>query len=583
MAITEDASTPAVVSSSSAVASLTCAAFSPPANSRLVAIVGCFSSGSNGVITVTDSGSHTWTKSIESVGQTTVAIWQCQLTSAPGSITVKATYSNNAGDEYLATRVLNNTASSQTGAATATHLVTLSTAADTYSLTTTQTGSVVYGIAFNWSNFASLTANAATTLITPPLVDTVNGGWVSAWKSTSATGTPGATTFGGTFTNQCSQGNVALEILFASAFAVDVNATSTASSTVVAQAVGPGSVTATSTASPIVIAGAVVTKTTTSTATVAAAVLVTATTTSTATVVAQVVGPGSVSVATTAVPSVIAGAVVTKTTTAAPTVTALAVGPGAVTATSTAASSITGHRTQAGDVAASETASPVVVAAAVGPADVFTASTAAPSITTKRTDTCTVSASSSAGTTVAATAVGPAQINATATASPDVVATVPGRANVVAATTAGVTLATARSDSTGVSMAVLANPAIIAVRSDTAAVTALTSANPAVDGIRTAYADVAASVTAGISVVGTRVHLAAVEAITAMINLMATGVRINPTGPMVATAVRLVGWAIAPDIEIVHSLAGRTTATSAATAIRVRTTTGVSADVDLLH
>jgi hypothetical protein len=68
-----------------------------------------------------------------------------------------------------------------------------------------------------------------------------------------------------------------------------------------------------------------------------------------------------------------------------------------------------------------------------------------------------------------------------------------------------------------------------------------------------------------------------------VINLLATGVRINPTGPMVATAIRLVGWAVAPAIEVRHSLAGRTTATSAATAIRVRTTTGASADVDLLH
>ena len=163
MAITEDGSTPAVVSSTASVSTRVTTSFSPPANSLLVAMVGCFSSGSNGVITVTDSGSHTWTKALESVGHTTVAIWRCQLTTAPGSITVTGTYSNNAGDEYLAVRVLTGAATSQTGAGTATHLVTSSTTADTYSLTTTQTNSIVYGIADNWSNSSVLTPNAATT------------------------------------------------------------------------------------------------------------------------------------------------------------------------------------------------------------------------------------------------------------------------------------------------------------------------------------------------------------------------------------------------------------------------------------
>jgi hypothetical protein len=221
MAITEDGSTPAVVSNSNLVSTLTTASFSPPANSLLVAIVGCYSSGSNGAITVTDSGGHTWTKKLEAVAHITTAIWECQLTTAPGSITVSGAYSNNAGDEFLAVRVLNGAATSQTGAGTATHTVTSATTADTYSLTTTQTNSVVYGIAFNYSTSSGFTPNAATTAITPALVDTPNGANELAWKSTSATTTPGATTFGGTWGSSCTQGNVALEILPAAVAAAE--------------------------------------------------------------------------------------------------------------------------------------------------------------------------------------------------------------------------------------------------------------------------------------------------------------------------------------------------------------------------
>jgi hypothetical protein len=217
MAITEDASTPVLVSNTSVVGTLTTASFSPPANSLLVAIVACYSSGSNGAITVTDSGTHTWTKKLELVAHVTVAIWECQLTTAPGSITASGAYSNNAGDEFLSVRVLKGAATNQTGAATATNSVTSATTADTYSVTTTQIGSVVYGIADNYNNSSAFTPNAATTVY-DTMTDVPNGSYLAGWKSTTATTSPGATTFGGTWGSSCTQGNVALEILPASAF-----------------------------------------------------------------------------------------------------------------------------------------------------------------------------------------------------------------------------------------------------------------------------------------------------------------------------------------------------------------------------
>jgi hypothetical protein len=145
-------------------------------------------------------------------GHARVGIYLCQLTTAPGSITVTAAFTGNAGDEYMAVRVLTGAATTQSGAGTAV-LNNFNGAAGTMSVTTTQTGSVVYGISDNYSNVSALTPNAATTLITPAFIDATNGSWASAWKSTSATGTPGATTFGGTYASGTVSMAAALEIL----------------------------------------------------------------------------------------------------------------------------------------------------------------------------------------------------------------------------------------------------------------------------------------------------------------------------------------------------------------------------------
>ena len=91
----------------------------------------------------------------------------------------------------LRVRVLTGTAASQAGAATATQA---GTAAHQASITTTVTGSQVYGALaeVGGTNFTG----AAGTTIVDSQVDSSNGGTWGSCKTTSATGTPGATTVG---------------------------------------------------------------------------------------------------------------------------------------------------------------------------------------------------------------------------------------------------------------------------------------------------------------------------------------------------------------------------------------------------
>lgn len=213
MAIAIDASTPAVVSSS-ATSTLTTASFSPPAGALLVACAAAiYSSGSNATITVSDSGSHSWSTGINVAGHGTVQITRCQLTTAPGSITVSAAWANLTGDSYLGVTVLTGAATSQTGAGTGSLNTGSGSTNGVVSVTTTQVGSWVFGMADDWSFTAALTPNSATTLITPAFTDSTNGCYAVSWRSTSATTTPGATNYGGTYGSSATTVNAALEIL----------------------------------------------------------------------------------------------------------------------------------------------------------------------------------------------------------------------------------------------------------------------------------------------------------------------------------------------------------------------------------
>lgn len=228
MAITEDASTPAIATVSDAGTStastktITSASFSPPANTLLVALVngGWGNSATNAeAASVTDSVGGTWTAGPAAVGTNTSArgvgaVFYRYLSSAPGAMTVTATVTNMCGGRQLAVRVLNGAASNQTGAGTGTSVFTTATTSGTVSVTTTVTGSVVYGVNDNCGNASAFTASGTTSVLASgDFNDTADTVRLVSWKATSATGTPGATTFGVTWTTAAVNNVAAMEIL----------------------------------------------------------------------------------------------------------------------------------------------------------------------------------------------------------------------------------------------------------------------------------------------------------------------------------------------------------------------------------
>jgi hypothetical protein len=215
MAITESGTAPAVVTNNTAT-TFTTATFSPPANSLIVALVSLDGNGSTPTTgTVTDSGSHTWTRLIRANATGGVGgaaeVWVLYTSTGLTNITVTvtATGGTTPGGQ-LAVKVLLGASSTQTGA---TATVASNSATASASITTTVTASWVYGAVINWANSTAYTANGSTTLIAGHS-DTTNGDWYGAHKATAATGTPGATTLG--FTNTAAAVNLAMAEILAS-------------------------------------------------------------------------------------------------------------------------------------------------------------------------------------------------------------------------------------------------------------------------------------------------------------------------------------------------------------------------------
>lgn len=218
--ILEDASTPAIATGTSNGV-ITTASFSPPANTLLVALVaGGYGNNPNApTVTITDSLGGTWIQrpNVVNTGAPSfyggVAIWIRYLTSAPGPMSVTGTFLNLSGGRFLAVRVLTGAKPDQTGAASAVLDINTPTTAWTTPITTTVTGSVVYGLCDDPVAADAITAATGTTVVGSAFVDSTDGITAVAGKSTVPTGTPGATTLG--FTNAVSQTGVLalLEIL----------------------------------------------------------------------------------------------------------------------------------------------------------------------------------------------------------------------------------------------------------------------------------------------------------------------------------------------------------------------------------
>src|SRR5258708_1861665 len=112
-----------------------------------------------------------------------------------GPMTVTATSAPAAGGNGILLRVfvLTQAAAVQNGGTSNTQFA--ATQTHTQSITTTQTGSRVYGAGSYFLSGAAISAAAATTVV-DAVDDSTNGDKYVTFRATSLTGTPGATTLG---------------------------------------------------------------------------------------------------------------------------------------------------------------------------------------------------------------------------------------------------------------------------------------------------------------------------------------------------------------------------------------------------
>ncbi len=200
-------------------ANVTTAAFTPPDKSYVVLVVGAGWCPTPPVtVTITDSGSHTWTQRVHAANTVTnngglIDIWTCYFATSPGSITVTATYSSGfsgGGGGFIDTWVLSGCDANQSSSATASSTPNSTDA--TLTVATTRLGSWVLGASGNSTRNDTWTPNANTN--TDILyADTTDNIAIAAWILKNATGLPGNVVYGGTWTSTAVTNNSALEII----------------------------------------------------------------------------------------------------------------------------------------------------------------------------------------------------------------------------------------------------------------------------------------------------------------------------------------------------------------------------------
>jgi hypothetical protein len=195
MTVLVDGSTPAAVNRTGTTTPLTCAAFTPPAQSLLLvmAAAGWGPSGGN-TMSCSDSGGHTFQN-------------PCFLSpgSNPGgAVGIWYTY-------FLVPTVFTGAAKDQSQAGKGTIGRSTQTTG-TIAITTTRIGSYVWGISDDSGQNSSYTLNGATSLISDDQ-NTVDNVHMAAWAAAALTTTPGSTTFGGTWGVADSSNIAAFEVL----------------------------------------------------------------------------------------------------------------------------------------------------------------------------------------------------------------------------------------------------------------------------------------------------------------------------------------------------------------------------------
>jgi hypothetical protein len=227
--LAEDPSGPAVATNTGGT-SVASASFTPPPGSLLVAMVA--SDGGSGVTTMALSGGGlTWTPLIEAHGSQNdyAGIWIARVGPPDPNDPVITAQQGGSTTAGIAMRiyVLTAAATGQPGGVSNNQF--LNTATFTQAVTTTQTGSRVYGASSVFPSTSAVAA-AATTVVDNILDSTHNARYVT-FKATALTGTPGATTLGFTVTGTNTGPFAQAEILSNGTLTEDVSAPPVASDT----------------------------------------------------------------------------------------------------------------------------------------------------------------------------------------------------------------------------------------------------------------------------------------------------------------------------------------------------------------
>jgi hypothetical protein len=225
--IAEDPSSPAAVSTATATA-VTTASFDPPPGALLVALVS--SDGGSSVTTMdVQGGGLAWSEIVaaNATSQDYAGVWIAQVPPANADDPVITAQQSGSTFKGITLRIIVLTGA-QAAALQAGGTGTQSgAAAHQVSVTTTQTGSRVYGALFNDAN-TSYTAATGTTLI-DNIADVTNSVRYGTCETTSVTGTPGAITVGASSPTAVG-GAAALEILTTGTLAEDGSAPAVATS-----------------------------------------------------------------------------------------------------------------------------------------------------------------------------------------------------------------------------------------------------------------------------------------------------------------------------------------------------------------
>jgi hypothetical protein len=215
VAISEDTSNQPVAVHVTSATTGTTASFSPGAATLQLALV-AVNGPNNSATTVVMSSSvaGTWTllkRENINTGVTTggsTEVWCRYFGSAPGSMTVTATWTTGAVGGNLVVRSLLGAAPVQPGASGATGG---DSVAPTATLTPTKFGSWIYGASLAWVSAITFTANAASSVV-DQFVDSTNGGTWATFKGSAATSSLVSTAYG--FSNgSASYNTAAAEIL----------------------------------------------------------------------------------------------------------------------------------------------------------------------------------------------------------------------------------------------------------------------------------------------------------------------------------------------------------------------------------